>query len=231
MKYTWKQINTEPMPFKYIEYTIFPIDEIYRESLEKAEILAPQMNRHAPDGRVRSFEEILYKCAAGCIAEKIVIFFINNMADYCNMNVSAHEVAFDRDVDNDQVDVVVESQFSAVKIEVRSSFARVPNDQKRYCEWFSIVGYYTSANKAREVAKDYYITVIFNGEKDHIIECLRSNEPVTVQIAAGCSKEYLKENGMVDSLKNRGATYRVIKPLINGVPVSILAKEIFNALQ
>ena len=231
MRYTWKQINTEPVPFKYIEYTIFPNDDIYMESLVKAEILAPQMNRHAPDGRMRSSEEILYKCAAGCIAEKIVVFFINTMAEYFNADVLAHEVVFDRDVDDDQVDVVVESQSDSVKIEVRSSFARVPNDQKRYCEWFSIVGYYTSANKAREIAKDYYITVIFNGEKDFIIESLSNNQPVTVQIAAGCSKEYLRDNGMVDSLKNRGATYRVIKPLINGVPVSTLAKQIFSNLQ
>ncbi len=68
MKYRW--ITVPDTEFKFIEYTISKEDDMYIASYDKAKILAPQMNKHAPDGTVRSDDEIFANCFAGCIAEK-----------------------------------------------------------------------------------------------------------------------------------------------------------------
>ena len=144
MRYNW--ITIPETDFKVIEYTIYPTDELYKISYEKALEQAPLMNKHAPDGRIRSDEEIFAKCFAGCIAENGVIYRINDFADFRKKNkINAHATTFDKSRDEDQVDVVVESDKAKVTIEVRSSYGNVQNNSKRYKERFSIVGNYVTA--------------------------------------------------------------------------------------
>ena len=58
-----------------------------------------------------------------------------------------------------------------------------------------------------------------------------SGEPITLQLAAGCSREFLEKYGRIDSLKNKGAEYLVIKPLIKGLPVDAVMDQIFERLE
>lgn len=229
MRYRW--ITVPGTDFKFIEYSITKDDELYRISYEKARELAPRMNRHAPDGTVRTDEEIFANCFAGCIAENAVIYRINDFAEFRHRhNINAHGTTFDKDQDEDQVDVVVESGNNRLTIEVRSSYGNVQNNTRRYKEWFSIVGNYVSANKGRELQKDYYITVIFNFSQEIMLRKVKNLEEISFQIAAGCSREFLQEHGEIDNLKNNGAVYKVIKPLINGKTVNAVMGEMFRRL-
>lgn len=229
MHFKWITIpNTD---FKFVEYTITKDDAIYKNSFLKALELAPQMNKHAPDGTVRSDEEIFANCFAGCIAENAVIYRVNEFAIFKNKNnVTAEATSFDKNVDDDQVDVVVKGENAKYTIEVRSSYGKVQNNVRRYKEWFSIVGNYVSANKGRELQKDYYITVIFNFSQETMLEKIKTKESISFQIAAGCDKEFLQKYGKIDDLKNDGATYKVIKPLINGKTVNAVMSDMFRKL-
>lgn len=229
MKYKW--ITVPDTEFKFIEYTISKYDAMYIDSYNKAKTVAPQMNKHAPDGTVRSDEKIFANCFAGCIAENAVIYRINDFAAFRQKTgVNAHGTEFDKNKDNDQVDIVVQNGDVEYTIEVRSSYGNVQNNLRRYKEWFSIVGNYVSANKGRELQKDYYITVIFNFSQETMLVKVKNKEDISFQIAAGCDKEFLQKYGKIDNLKNSGATYKVIKPLIAGKTVNVVMDEIFKKL-
>ena len=229
MRYKW--ITVPGTDFKFIEYTITKYDEMYINSYNKAKELAPQMNKHAPDGTVRNDEEIFANCFAGCIAENAVIDRINEFAVFLHKDgVNAHGTHFDKQKDDDQVDVVVQNGDTEYTIEVRSSYGIVQNNIRRYKEWFSIVGNYVSANKGRELQKDYYITVIFNFSQETMLCKIRNMEDISFQIAAGCDREFLQRYGKLDNLKNKGATYKVIKPLIAGKQVNVVIGEMFKKL-
>lgn len=228
---TYKWITIPDTDFKFIEYTITKDDEIYKDSFLKALELAPQMNKHAPDGTARSDEKIFANCFAGCIAENAVIYRINDFAVFRHKeNVNAQATKFDKNVDEDQVDIVVKGENTEFTIEVRSSYGNVQNNLRRYTEWFSIVGNYVSANKGRELQKDYYITVIFDFSQEKMIKKIKTKEDISFQIAAGCDRDFLQKYGIIDNLKNNGATYKIIKPLIKGKPVNIVMGEMFRKL-
>lgn len=228
---TFEWITIPDTNFKFIEYTITKNDAIYIDSFSKALELAPKMNKHAPDGTVRSDEEIFANCFAGCIAENAVIYRVNDFARFRNKeNVVAEATSFDKKMDDDQVDILVRGENAEFTIEVRSSYGNVQNNIRRYKEWFSIVGNYVSANKGRELQKDYYITVIFNFSQETMLKKIKTKEDISFQIAAGCDKDFLQKYGRIDSLKNNGATYKVIKPLINGKPVNVVMGEMFKKL-
>lgn len=229
MKYKW--ITIPDTNFKFIEYTITRSDEIYKDSFAKALNLAPKMNKHAPDGKVRSDKEIFANCFAGCIAENAVIYRINDYAIFTHReNVIAQATEFDKEIDDDQVDIIVKSENKEFTIEVRSSYGNVQNNIRRYKEWFSIVGNYVSANKGRELQKDYYITVIFNFSQETMMQKIKAREDISLQIAAGCDRHFLQKYGEIDNLKNNGATYKVIKPLIKGKTVNKVLDEMFGKL-
>lgn len=229
MQYKW--ITIPDTQFKFVEYTINCEDDIYINSYNKALELAPKMNKHAPDGTVRSEEVIFANCFAGCLAENTVIYRINDFANYMKVNsVTAQSMEFEKSRDDDQIDIVVSNGDYKTTIEVRSSYGNVQNNIKRYKEWFSIVGNYISENKGRELQKDYYITVIFNFSQDTMLKKVEIKDSISLQIAAGCEKEYLERYGVIDDLRNPGATYKVIKPLINGKTVNIVISDIFKRL-
>lgn len=229
MKYNW--ITIQGTEFKVIEYTICSDDKLYIMSYNKALKLASQVNRHAPNGRIRNKEEIFANCFAGCIAENAVIYRINDFAKFRKKeNIKAHATEFDKFKDDDQVDIVVESDKVKFTIEVRSSYGNVQNNLRRYKEWFSIVGNYVSANKGRELQKDYYITVIFNFSHELMIKKIQNKDDISFQLAAGCDKDFLQKYGVIDNLKNNGAVYKVIKPLIKGKAVNVVMGEMFRKL-
>lgn len=236
MKYRWITPDREGRAdFNVLEYWIEANDRIWREAREKAQELAKQMNVHSPAGEVRDPKMILANCFAGCIAENAIIFRLNSYAGESGKAVRARPTLFDKSKDNDQVDILVSNEerqeMPGVSIEVRSSYGAVQDNYKRYTQWFSIVGNYVSANKGRELVKDFYITVVFNFSQDTMYQKMVSGEPITLQLAAGCSREFLKKYGRIDSLKNKGAEYLVIKPLIKGLPVDAVMDQIFERLE
>ena len=235
MKYRWIVPDRENRAdFKVIEYVIENGDRIYRYALEKAPKLAQEMNIHAPSGEERDEKKILANCFAGCIAENALIFRFNTYAKECRKHIQAGPTEFDKNRDEDQVDILVwnreNDKIPAASIEVRSSYGAVQNNRKRYREWFSIVGFYTSENKGRELVKDFYITVIFNFPQEDMYGKMVNREPIHLQLAAGCDSEFLKTHGTIDSLKNKGAKYRVVRPLLAGFPVDEMMDRIFERL-
>lgn len=235
MKYRWIVPDRENREdFKVIEYMIEGADKIYQYALEKAPKLSREMNIHGPSGEKRDRKKILVNCFAGCIAESILIFRLNTYAKERQVYIQARPTVFDKDRDEDQVDILVwnreNDKIPAVSIEVRSSYGAVQNNRKRYREWFSIVGFYTSENKGRELVKDYYVTVIFNFPQEDMYEKMMNRRPIHLQLAAGCDSEFLKAHGTIDSLKNKGAKYRVVRPLLAGFPVDLVMDQMFERL-
>lgn len=235
MKYRWiTPVSEKREDFKVIEYIIESTDRIYQNALAKAPNLAKEMNVHSPSGEERDEKTILANCFAGCIAEEAMIYRLNAYAKELNKNLQAEPTSFDKNRDEDQVDILVYDRDNAatppISIEVRSSYGAVQNNLKRYTEWFSIVGNYTSENKGKELVKDYYVTVVFNFPQKDMYEKMVKRESIYFQLAAGCSRDFLIKNGKIDNLKNEGAKYMVVKPLIEGCSVDTVMDQIFDNL-
>lgn len=233
MKYRWiTPIGEEREDFKVIEYVIESNDKIYQYALDKAPKLAKEMNVYSPSGEKRDEKTILANCFAGCIAEAAMIRRVNTYAKELKKSVQAKPTEFDKNRDEDQIDILIydknNDMIPPISMEVRSSYGAVQNNLKRYTEWFSIIGNYTSKNKGRELVKDYYATVIFNFPQEYMYRKMIKRQPIYFQLAAGCSREFLKENGKIDNLKNKGAKYMIIKPLIQGYSVNKVIDQIFD---
>lgn len=209
-----------------MELLIQPEDDLYISSFNKAKELWSQMNKHAPDGTIRSDETIFCNCFAGALAELSVIKQINALSEYCGYNIVAESTIFDKNADEDQIDILIKNQTQQRKLEIRSSYGNVQNNSKRYNEWFSIVGCYTTDNKSREITKDYYITVIFNFPQEKMIDILKTKKPISLQIAGGCDKNFLFKYGIDENLNNNGAKYKVIRPIVKGYSFSVLVIKI-----
>jgi len=118
-----------------------------------------------------------------------------------------------------QIDFLLEVNGKKKSIEVRSSFSYKTNFPRLFGiplihgkGAFSIIGWYETQHKPLEEKKDYYVFAVHFYHPTEIREKCRNE--VTVYIAGAASKMTLEKEGYDDSLKQRGAKFRVINPLI-----------------
>lgn len=241
---------------KIARYTLSNMDNIYINALYNAPILAKQMNPYSPSGSFRSVEFRSAMTFAGYIAENIVMDIINRILSDLDpsRSIYAHPVIFDRNTaikggSFSQVDIAVTNRLNnkSVSIEVRSSIVKksLEYDTCVYNQDQSLVGSYSTENKTYEVIKDFYITVLFRSNinmfKDssgksipnwRIINDKQVNKSdIIADISGGASKYLLKEIGQHDNLKQDGADYRNIKPIIRAHSIDRVVNEIFELLK
>lgn len=241
---------------KIVRYTLNKNDDIYKDALLNAPILASQMNPYSPSGKFRSIECRNAMTFAGYIAENIVMDAINRILNDLDFSksISAHPVYFDRNTaikggSFSQVDIAVTNRLNnkSVSIEVRSSIVKksIEYDTSVYNQDQSLVGSYSTENKAYEVIKDFYVTVLFrdtiNRFKDNfgnpipnwrIINSKQVNQyDIIADISGGASKNLLQSIGQHDDLDQNGADYRNIKPICKSNSIYDIVFEIYNLLK
>lgn len=204
-------------------------DKDYVNIIKKADLLKNLVNPHGPDGILRSSSDIEAMCFTGMLAEHAVLTYLNSIFEKSGLDLEARETTYDHEVENDQIDIVIfHKEVSILTIEIRSSFSYSSNTEKVYNEWFSLVGFYTTSHKPIEALKDIYITVIFRFDRSKMYMKLHNREEIELHIAAGATKERLLEEGINYNLENKGAFYRVIRPIIKANSIDEIAQIIID---
>jgi len=224
----------------------------YEDLLIDATNLAKKVRANAPNGKVRALKDITVKCIGGVLAEAAVISCLNKYFEEKSVGLKAMATEFNKG-DNDQIDVLIVDENNNQKtVEVRSSFNLTANDSLVYADpkrSYSLIGSYTTANKGRELQKDYYVTVLHRkiwvdipGYKyeDHKFHENRMNYlkyrienrlPLTLHISGSVSKEELNEIGTTSSLGQNGAMYKIIKPICKANNIFATADDIIDTFK
>ena len=221
--------------YNYIKltYSYASDSELIDRLTQKAAGLAGIVNPHSPDGKLRPQDVRFNKLLGGLLAESALLDYLKKRAGEKGVQLEVLDSSFMQEVELEklgfnQIDLKVKVDGVVKDIEIRSSFSYkttlnrlfgVPLQNGRGA--FSIIGWYTSGNKPREVKKDYYIFAIHYYLPSEAQ--VRIQDSVEVYLAGAASRETLEQRGENSSLKQLGALFRVINPL-NSVddPITVI---------
>ena len=233
-------INCRSNEFNCICFSFSRINdiEIIECLVKKADDLAKKVNSTlARDSQYsRSYSEIKKDCIGGIFAEYCWRTWLNRFFELNSVNAKANETIME-DTKN-QIDIEVIYDTSDTKtIEVRSSFAYKGVDAA-VCRNFKIIGPYYNSVKTFEYTKDYHVMAIYSFNKTEIFNQLNS-EKFKVYLTGGATRKLLQSspNAFNESLIPRDdisaslsrATYKVIKPIVNGFDTIKISELISDA--
>jgi hypothetical protein len=220
--------------YRYITTTFkFSEDKDRLESIiNEASRLSGVVSPYDPGGNFRPFTVRLSKNTGGLLAEEAFKIYVEDLIKTKRLNAKIVRVgALKEEVIEEigtQIDFVLEVNGKEKSVEVRSSFSYKTNFPRLFGiplingkGAFSIIGWYEHQHKPPEEKKDYYIFDIHFYAPAKIRE--KCKNEVTVYIAGAASKMTLETKGYDDSLKQRGAKFRVVNPLISVPdPISVI---------
>ena len=155
----------------------------------------------APSGEPRSDITLSKTRYLGALAERILTDYLQDELGQGVQVVSRKFVDYD-----EHVDIEIHTGDRIIKLEVRSSFgyARL---QAVVCQYFNVLGPYSTTYKPGESVKDFYLLGLINeGEESFSFE-----RKHIFYLAAGAPYQLFIEGGKWDNLKQRGANYRVLQ--------------------
>jgi len=211
--------------YRYITTTFqFSKDKALLESIvNEATHLSKKVPPHAPSGYLRPFSVRLDKNIGGLLAEEAFKIYVEDLIKTKRLNAKVVRVAVTEESIEEigtQIDFVLDVNGKRKTVEVRSSFSYKTNFPRLFGipliedkGAFSIIGWYKHQHKPQEEKKDYYVFVIHFYHPTEVQKKCKSE--VTVYIAGAASKETLETKGFDDDLKQKGAKYRIINPLIS----------------
>lgn len=223
-----KSITHQGKTHVTIEYIIGKNDRITQDSLRYAQNNYRNMNIFSPGARKRSDDERFDKCLGGAIAERVVIDYITKKFDEHGIKVEI-KTNLMIDEEGQDIDIMINYNRKSLSLEIRSSFSYKTTLERIFTGAFSILGWYTTRSKPKETPKDVYICVVYHFWPGHIRERADDNN-LHVFIAGGATKELMKLKGKDKNLKMRGATYRIINPIIEGETIDELCNEMARIL-
>ena len=137
--------------------------------VQKARDLSKKVNPHSSGGKYRSEDIRINKLLGGLLVEHAFMELLKRLSFKHNVPIEILDSSFIQEGDLEkmgfnQVDIDLLLNQSRLEIEVRSSFSyKTTFDRllgfplKNGKGAFSLIGWYTSANKIKEVVKDLYV--------------------------------------------------------------------------
>jgi len=227
--------TVELQGYNYIKltYSYASDKELLDKLIEKATRMAGVVNPHSPDGKLRTQDVRFNKLLGGLLAEAAFLTYLEKRAGEKRVKFEVVDSSFTQEEELEklgfnQIDLKIRVNGVLKDIEIRSSFSYKTTLQRLFGVplvngrgAFSIIGWYTSENKPKEVKKDYYIFAIHLYLPSEAQKRIQEN--IEVYLAGAASKQTLEDKGEDSSLKQEGARFRVINPL-NSVedPVAVI---------
>ena len=211
--------------YRYVTTSFqFSNDKSQLESIiAKASMLSGVVSPFDPKGDFRPFSVRLSKNTGGTLAEESFKMYVQSLIKTNGLNAKIIDTNVREEIDEQigtQIDVLLEVNGKKKSIEVRSSFSYKTSFKRLFGiplyngkGAFSIIGWYKHQHKPEEERKNYYIFVIHYYHPTKIGQYCKNE--VTAYIAGAASEKTLETKGYDDNLKQRGAMYRVINPLIS----------------
>lgn len=156
-----------------------------------------------PGGRRRSRDELVKTRYLGALSELILEHYLQTRLgqEYRVLREDFHDYA-------SHVDLKVIRGSNEVGLEVRGSFPYMPLERV-ICKLFDVIGPYGASYKPGETAKDIYIRTLINED----VKAFSSTRSHTLWFVGGAEKGLFARIGRDSNLKQRGASYRLIKPI------------------
>ena len=172
---------------------------------------------HSPSGRIRTAEELIKKRYLGFLSEDLIAEHLQSElgqeVDVSNSVFESHD---------DHVDIEIQVGEDITSVEVRSSFP-YSRLERVVCEIFDVIGPYSTARKASESLKDFYLYAFIN----EAVEAFSFERRHTLYFAAGAPNQwFFTEKARRDDLKQHGADYLLI-PIVEAMD----AIEVVHAIR
>jgi len=194
----------------------------------RAKIVSKEVNPHTPGGILRTDAELLIKNIGGLLSEQFISDILNSYAKSHRLSVTIENSSWDMDNSLYQIDHTIVIKGIKKTIETRSSFCYKTKCPERVITGaFSIIGPYISQSKPKEIYKDFYAFVFFCINPSDLVKAIKSNG-ITIYFAGGADISLLLSKGQVDSLKQTGAKYHVIKPITNALDAHQFLAKLFS---
>lgn len=199
------------------------------DTIMRAALIEGNLNPYNPAGDLRDQETISVKNLGGLISEKVIEdLMIKKIDETSTINAEIIESNF-KEIESSefQIDHKIRCENGCeLDVETRSSFSyrtTCPENVINYA--FQIIGPYTTANKGIEHPKDYYAFVFYCMNPENLKATIEEGE-ISLYFAGGASLDML--NNSRTNLKQRGATYKTLKPITDGFDAEIFLTEVFK---
>lgn len=225
MKTEIRKITKGEKTHAVLTYTLYPDDQITKEALKYAEKSHDDVSVFSPEGRPRDKNERLQKCFGGALAENVVRHHLSEILGdegpkpTIKSNMMVHSTGQD-------IDVSIVDEGVSIEIEVRSSFSYRTTFERLFTGAFSIIGPYTTSTKPSEEPKDYYITVVYHSFRPSEIFEKLEKDGIEIHICGGAPQQVFFDRKQKRTLKQSGADYFIINPIIEALDYSEIDKMI-----
>jgi len=233
------EVNCDGKIHKIVKYHLTQKDTLLIDSLDIGAELAGKVNIKDPAGVPRDVATRIAKCSGGVIAERIFKDFIERrMIEEGKTKTELSEFELyipPGDYSKGQIDLIIRRKNGKkpmLKIEVRSSFsyktATIFN-VVRYA--MSLLGPYTTIVKLGEEIKDFHVTVIHRVDPVDLLQQSRKRG-IDSYIVGGGTKEMFQDSQhtMIDDLYQEGASYKIIRPMCEGLDAYDVAEKIITQI-
>lgn len=181
--------------------------------VDVAKKLSKSVPDQDPSGVPRTSHQKFCRALCGIIAENACSIAINKTAEKNRKTIKLSVKGFESSLR--QIDLTLERNSRNFDIEIRSSGHFKQNLEEVYNRDFSIIGWYVTSKKRKEIKKDFYVLVLFPFLEDTIDKKIESG--IELYIAGGATRETLEFMGSDTDLKQYGAIYHVISPITKGL--------------
>ncbi len=206
-----------------VKYSETEIMDTIKDALERSKNVAV----FDPSGKERDLLIMNVKNIGGVLAEKTVNDITGRYATIHNHRFSIKESTW-KEIGSSlfQIDHIFSINSKIKTLETRSSFSyKTKCPDNVITGAFSIIGAYTTTHKKQEIEKDFYAFVFFCLNPEKLINTLRINRYIETYFAGGATKDMFKDT---DTLKQSGASYKIIKPITNGLDAEEFLKKLFE---
>ena len=203
--------------FNVVGFEINPVEdsEIINKALEEA-------RKHGADrrdtaGRMRTDEQLLNKRYLGALTENLLVQHLQSELGY---SVSVDKKPFE--TYKEHVDIEISWSGGLITLEVRSSFFYASYLRNVIGKHFKTLGPYSTARKPGETVKDFYLQGVLR-------QSFNINQIHTLYFTGGAPGHWFLEKGVVDTLKQDGAEYLVIR-MLDGMDISGIVNAIRSTI-
>jgi len=213
--------------YKYLKFQYFIEDDslALQQIKDNAKNLSGKVNPHAPDSRIREYNEIFGKNLGGLLAEYSNRKFLQEIIDENKINAKISDPVYNSS--KNQTDLIITVNGKAKTVEVRSSFSYKTTFERLFEGAFSIIGWYTTENKPAEIKKDFYIFFVHFYNPELAKE--KFENKVETFLLGAVSKETLEQIGQNSELKQGSLTkFRIINPIKKAPSFDLTFNQLFD---
>ena len=218
MEVIHEQIKCPARNFNIVGFVIDPTGAD-RDKVNKAitEAIGHGADSRDTSGRIRNPSQLLKTRYLGALAEDLLVKHLENV-----LGVGFHVDSRDFVNYEQHVDIVISKNGREITLEVRSSFlfAQRPSI---VCRLHGVIGPYSTAVKPGEKPKDFYLYAFIN----EAIARFSFERQHTLFFASGAPYQMFLEKGEQHNLKQEGASYLLIVPMVGAMD----AIEVVNAIR